>query len=154
MLTIDETTVEGILYNTINRPTELEKHRMIKFLRENLSLSASKDEESIRKALEYALKERMSFGGFIIVQKLFNEIIGITVVNHTGMEGYMPENILVYIAVSDEYKKKGIGKLMIRQVLNYAKGEIVVLLRDNTHLVPIFENLGFKKTVEGMIIER
>lgn len=153
MVIINETSVESIYYNATNRPTELEKHGVIKFVNDFIVDNPS-NKENIRKSLEYATKERMSFGGFVIVQKWFGEIVGVSIVNHTGMEGYMPENILTYIAVSDHHKKNGIAKEMIQQVLNYAKGEVAVYLRDRNDLIPAFEHLGFKKTIEGMIIVR
>lgn len=153
MVIIDETSVESIYYNATNRPTELDKHGIIKFVSSQFS-SNTNSKENIRKALDYATKERMSFGGFVIVQKWFGEIIGVSIVNHTGMEGYMPENILVYIAVAEQHQNKGLAKEMIQQVLNYAKGEVAVYLRDRNDLIPAFEHLGFKKTIEGMIIVR
>jgi GNAT superfamily N-acetyltransferase len=37
--------------------------------------------------------------------------------NKTGMEGYIPENILVYIAVDRKFRGKGYGKeLMIKAI--------------------------------------
>lgn len=153
MQTIDGITMESVFYNATNRLTEIEKHRVVNFLFERLDTkSANKD--YIRQSIDYATKECMSFGGFVIVCKLHGEIIGAVIVNQTGMEGYMPENILVYIAVSENYLRKGVAKCMMDQVLNYAKGNIAIHMRGNLKLVPIFEKLGFKKSIEEMLIDR
>lgn len=153
MQTIDGITMESIFFNATNRLTEIEKHRVVNFLYDQLD-TANANKDFIRRSIDYATKERMSFGGFVIVCKLHYEIIGAVVVNQTGMEGYMPENVLVYIAVSEKYLQMGVAKCMMDQVLNYAKGNIAVHIRGNLDLVPVFEKLGFKKSIQEMIIER
>ncbi len=42
-------------------------------------------------------------------------MVGAVVVNGTGMEGYIPENILVYIATHKVSRGKGIGKKLMEE---------------------------------------
>ena len=63
--------------------------------------------EDIMTCLDYALKETPSFGGLIFVGIKQSETVGVVVVNKTGMSGYIPENILVYIATHSAHRRKG-----------------------------------------------
>src|SRR5690554_3523625 len=60
--------------------------------------------EDILKAINYAFKKNQMKGGFVVLALDETEIIGVVVVNETGMSGYIPENILVYIAVDSKYR--------------------------------------------------
>ena len=55
--------------------------------------------EDINAAMDYALGEENSPGGFVLVANDGDKIVGSVVVNRTGMKKYIPENILVYILI-------------------------------------------------------
>ncbi|NQU80140.1 MAG: GNAT family N-acetyltransferase, partial [Bacteroidetes bacterium] len=97
----------------------------------------------IEKAVDYALKETTSFGGFILVSYLENEISGIVVVNQTGMKDYIPENILVYIATHKNHRGKGIGKELIQKTINLAKGSIALHVEPENPARFLYEKVGF-----------
>ncbi|MFZ1358803.1 MAG: hypothetical protein WAS28_09930, partial [Saprospiraceae bacterium] len=50
--------------------------------------------EDILKCVKYALDPNR--GGNIIIGFDEDNIVGLTILNNTGMSGYIPENILVY----------------------------------------------------------
>jgi ribosomal-protein-alanine N-acetyltransferase len=153
MQTVDGFITETLLYQATNRPSEIEKYKIVDFLSEHLE-GREINKEHIRKAIEYSTKEKLSFGGFIIVKKVHHEIAGVAIVNQTGMEGYMAENVLVYIAVSQKFRKKGIAKNMIDQVLRHAKGDVALHLKGDSSLASICEKFGFKKSIVEMRLER
>lgn len=153
MQTLDGIITENLLYNATNRPSEMEKHKIVDFLLEFLEGMES-NKEYIRKAIEYSTKEQLSFGGFTLVHKSHGEIVGVAIVNQTGMGGYMADNVLVYIAVSEKFRNKGVAKNMIGQVLRHAKGDVALHLKGDSSLAPICEKFGFKKSVVEMRLER
>ena len=53
------------------------------------------EREDIMKAINYSLSKGITPGGFVVVGRDEGVIVGAVVVNKTGMEGYIPENILV-----------------------------------------------------------
>lgn len=62
--------------------------------------------EEIHKSIDYALKRNGGQGGGqIFVAKQEENILGDVIVNQTGMRGYIPENILVYIATHNHAVK-------------------------------------------------
>ncbi len=73
-----------------------------------------------------------------------NEIFGAAVVNRTGMNEYIPENILVYIAVKTAFREKGIAKELIKHTIKYCDGDISTYINKNNAVVELFEKQGFK----------
>lgn len=148
-----ELLVNNLFYHATNRPSEIEKQKIIDFLSKNLE-GKEPSKDYIRKAIEYATKDRVSFGGFIIVKKNINVIIGAAIVNHTGMSGYMAENILAYIAVDEKHRGKGLAKKIIEQVVNQAKGDVALHLKGDSKLADLCQKFGFKKAIVEMRLER
>lgn len=153
MQTLDGIITENLLYNATNRPSEMEKHKIVDFFVANLE-EMEPNREFIRKSIDYATKERLSFGGFIIVNKSHGEIVGVSIVNQTGMEGYMTENVLAYFAVSTKFRNNGIAKNMVEQILRHAKGEVALHLKEKSTFAKIFKKIGFKKSIVEMRLER
>jgi ribosomal protein S18 acetylase RimI-like enzyme len=71
------------------------------------------------------------------------KIVGVTVVNETGMSGYIPENILVYIATHKDFRGKGLGKKLMQEAINFAKGDIALHVEANNPAKHLYEKLGF-----------
>ena len=73
------------------------------------------------KAINYSLSKGITPGGFVVVGRDEGVIVGAVVVNKTGMEGYIPENILVYIAAHREvFEETGLNldkKMFVHQEL-------------------------------------
>lgn len=109
--------MQTIVFNTDNKPTEREKSEVVDFLFDNLE-EYGDPKAQIKKAIDYSIQEYASFGGFTMILKDDDEIRAAVVINKTGMSGYIPENILVYIATDKNYRGKGIGGwiLIIRQL--------------------------------------
>ncbi|WP_421869057.1 GNAT family N-acetyltransferase [Marinoscillum sp.] len=102
------------------------------------------DEKSdIMKAINYALNKGITPGGFVVVGRDEGEIVGAVVVNKTGMEGYIPENILVYIAAHREKRGKGYGKAMMQKAIETAEGNIALHVEPDNPAKHLYEKLGF-----------
>ena len=100
--------------------------------------------KDIKKAIAYAIKEIPSPGGFVLTCTVDEKMVGAVVVNKTGMEGYIPENILVYIAVHNGYRGKGIGKKLMNQALNICDGDIALHVEPDNPAKKLYEKLGFE----------
>lgn len=130
------------IYDAVNKPNLMEKSEMVDFLFDNLEQYGDKKID-IRKAIDYATKEIISFGGFVMLLIEEKEIMGVTVVNQTGMGGYIPENILVYIAINKNHRGKGFGKKLMKKAITYAKGDIALHVEANNPAKKLYEKLGF-----------
>ena len=134
--------IETKVFDKQNKPNLKEKETIIDFLFENLQ-EYGDPKSDIAKAVDYALKEKTSFGGFILVSYLESEISGVVVVNQTGMKDYIPENILVYIATHKNHRGKGIGKELMKKTIDIAEGSIALHVEPENPARFLYEKVGF-----------
>jgi GNAT superfamily N-acetyltransferase len=130
------------IFDAINIPTELEKKEIVNFLFENLQ-EYGDPKKDIRKAIDYSTKEIISFGGFTMLLVKEEKIMGVVVVNQTGMGGYIPENILVYIATNKNHRGEGLGKMLMEKAIEYAKGDIALHVEADNPAKKLYEKFGF-----------
>ena len=130
------------VFNSDNKPTLEEKKSIIDFLFENLQ-EYGDPKSDIEKAINYALKETPSFGGFVLVLYLDDYIVGAVVINQTGMKDYIPENILVYIAIHQQQRGKGLGKQLVQEAIDNANGNIALHVEPHNPARKLYEKLGF-----------
>lgn len=130
------------IFDAINKPTELEKKEIVNFLFVNLQ-EYGDPKKDIRKAIDYSTKEIISFGGFTMVLLKDKEIMGTVVINQTGMGGYIPENILVYIATNKDHRGEGLGKMLMEKAIEYAKGDIALHVEADNPAKKLYEKFGF-----------
>ncbi|MDD2530889.1 MAG: GNAT family N-acetyltransferase [Bacteroidales bacterium] len=132
-----------ILFNEENKPNSTQKNEIIDFLYEHLD-EFGDAREDIEKAINYAIKDTESYGGFIL-QAFENErTSSVLVLNKTGMKGYIPENILVYIATHKELRGKGIGKRIMSKAMEITEGDIALHVEANNPAKFLYEKLGFR----------
>lgn len=129
-------------FNTEQKPGINEKKEIVNFLFDHLDQFGDKWED-IMKAVDFSVQDIQSFGGFTLSMKQDNVIIGVVVVNETGMSGYIPENILVYIAIHRDFRGKGIGKKLMKEAIDLAKGNIALHVEPENPAKFLYENLGF-----------
>ncbi len=125
-------------------PTNEQKNEFIDFLFKHLD--EFKDEKSaIEKCIRYTFNElnEKETSGFIVGIYDVNMLIGLSIINETGMREYIPENILVYIAIHKDYRGKGIGKILMNKVIEFSKGDIALHVEKDNPAKYLYEKLGF-----------
>lgn len=99
--------------------------------------------EHIRMAIDYSLSRQKGRGGIVITASEVDKILGAVVINETGMEGYIPANILVYIAVDESVRGKGIGKKLMETAIANTQGGIALHVEPDNPAKKLYEKLGF-----------
>jgi len=136
------------LYDTENSVTSKEIQETIDFLYTHLD-EFGDSKEDIRKAINFSLNisdpdsKIMPLGGFVLNGLMDNKIVCSVVVNKTGMSGYIPENILVYIATDSDYRGQGIGKKMMKEAIEAAEGNVALHVEPENPARFLYEKLGF-----------
>ncbi len=97
--------------------------------------------EDILKCIAYVMHPDK--GGNIILSIDNNRIVGAAILNNTGMKGFIPENILVYIAVDNSERGKGYGKSLMQKAILVADGDIALHVEPNNPAKNLYEKLGF-----------
>lgn len=132
------------IYNSNLKPKASEKEEIVNFLHTHLDIYGD-PKEAILKCLEFATHESIpSLGGFALLLKEKGEIQGASIVNKTGMSGYIPENILVYISVHKDARGKGIGKKLMLKAMELAEGDVALHVEKDNPAIKLYEKLGFE----------
>lgn len=140
--------------SAIDNATFLQKNEIADFLVVHLGKFGD-PKEDVLKCLDYALDPGMHAGGFVILAKKEGEILGALVMNKTGMSRYIPENILVYIAVNENMRGKGIGKKILDMAIKMAQGAIALHVEPDNPAKKLYERLGFtNKYLEMRLIQK
>ena len=122
--------------------TNITRDEIINFLHKHLDRFRD-DKVSIGKCLDYAFKKNGGTGGFVLTGYLDGRLAGIVVMNETGMQGFIPENILVYIAVDANFRGKGIGKQLITEAISRVDGDIKLHVEYDNPAKNLYERVGF-----------
>ncbi len=133
---------ETKVFNTRHKPNSNEKNQIITFLYSHLEEYGDAP-SSIEKAINYSLGENGSLGGSTILLYHNHLLKGVAVINHTGMGGYIPENILVYIATHKDYRGEGLGKKLLEKVISETQGDIALHVEANNPAKKLYEKFGF-----------
>lgn len=110
--------------------------------------------EDISKCMDFALARDGGLGGEILLGTINGEIAGATILNKTGMSRYIPENILVYIAVDKQYRGQGIGRQIMRKLIQSAEGDVALHVEPDNPARFLYEKMGFESKYMEMRLKR
>lgn len=131
-------------YSEKDKIEEKQKQEIIEFLYEHLEQFGD-PEADIADAIDYSLGHQNKPGGIIITatDQGSQRLVGAVVLNKTGMGGYIPENILVYIATDKQLRGKGIGKLLMQNAIDSCEGDIALHCEPENPAMHLYKKLGF-----------
>jgi GNAT superfamily N-acetyltransferase len=121
----------------------LERPEIAHFLHEHLE-EYGDSLADIERCLDYAASSAEGKGGSIVLAKDGDTITGAVVFNDTGMQGYIPEHMLVYIAVHRDYRGQGLGKKLLAKALKTVPGSIALHVEADNPARYLYEKLGFE----------
>jgi [ribosomal protein S18]-alanine N-acetyltransferase len=110
------------------------------------------EKKDIQKCLDYVFTENR--GGKIFIATENQQIVGTVIVNNTGMGGYIPEHILVYIAVHQNQRGKGTGKKLMETVIANCDGDIALHVEKDNPAKFLYEKYGFTNPYLEMRLKR
>jgi ribosomal-protein-alanine N-acetyltransferase len=99
--------------------------------------------EAIDKSISYAFSESEGCGGFLLAAYNDDELTGALVMNRTGMSEFIPENVLVYVAVDSRFRGKGYGREIINKAINLADGDVKLHVEYENPAKRLYERMGF-----------
>ncbi len=140
-------------YTPQDEVAEQQKREVADFLFEHLDQFGD-EYDAIMRCINFALDDKKKFGGFILVAKEEGKVAGAVIINKTGMAGYIPENILVYIAVHKDYRGKGLGKDLMLKTFDKAEGSIKLHVEPENPARYLYEKLGFTSKYLEMRLNR
>ncbi|MEZ5057080.1 MAG: GNAT family N-acetyltransferase [Saprospiraceae bacterium] len=142
------------LFTPFDKLTTIQIEEVAAFLYDHLDQYGDAKND-IKAAIAYAQKDTASPGGSILVAKEGDDkIVGTVVINKTGMKGYIPENILVYIAVHGSMRGKGVGKRMMEHIIKVTDGDIALHVEPDNPAKFLYEKMGFTNKYLEMRLQK
>lgn len=105
---------------------------------------------AINKCLDFAFEENGGLGGFMLAAFDDDKLVGALVMNNTGMSEFIPENILVYVAVHESMRGKGFGKQIVEKAINMADGNVKLHVEYENPAKRLYERVGFQSKYAEM----
>ena len=136
-------------------PAALNLDRLAAFLHE--SLKPYEDTETdIRRALSFVIEDADAPRGFIVLTRNASSQAptGAAVVHFTPWKGYVPENLLLYIAVDPAFRKRGIGRTLLEAAVAQCDGDIKLHVEYANPARRLYEQAGFTSKYAEMRLSR
>ncbi|MBI2842824.1 MAG: GNAT family N-acetyltransferase [Armatimonadetes bacterium] len=144
-------------FHKINNPEEFpnwtNKHDLTLFLHNNLK-PYEDTVEDIERGLDYALSTEAGKGGFVLLAEDDNRLVGALVMLRTGMKGYVPENLLLFVAVDPAARGNGIGRRLCETAIASCDGDISLHVEYDNPAKRLYERIGFKSKYAEMRYEK
>lgn len=121
---------------------KLTREQYVEFLHTHLDQFGD-SKEAINKCIDFAFGKDGKLGGFLLAAYYEEKLVGALIINNTGMSGYIPEHILVYVAVDGSYRGKGFGKEVVEYALNECPGDVKLHVEYENPAKRLYERIGF-----------
>jgi [ribosomal protein S18]-alanine N-acetyltransferase len=131
-----------ILTSDDQNPTSFSREDIADFLYEHLD-DFGDQKTAILNCIAYAFGDNPGQDGFILLAHKDDEIMGAVIINDTNMEGYIPEHILVYIAVHGNTRGQGLGKALMEKTIERTRGDIALHVEPDNPAKFLYEKYGF-----------
>lgn len=99
--------------------------------------------EDVQAALDYAFVPGRGQGGFLMLVHEHEKLLGALLMLRTGMGGYIPEHILLFVSVLPETRGRGIGSDLIMRSISECDGDVKLHVEYDNPAKRLYERLGF-----------
>ncbi|MCA9320338.1 MAG: GNAT family N-acetyltransferase [Planctomycetes bacterium] len=99
--------------------------------------------EDVGRALDYLFSDAEGKGGFLILAAVDGRLAAALAMLNTGMEGYVPGHILLFVSVSEAMRGKGLGGQVIKIALDECDGPVKLHVEYDNPAKRLYERLGF-----------
>jgi len=131
-----------IIRSDDQNPTSFTRDDVADFLYNHLDRYGD-ERKHIMKCIGYAYGDESGQDGFILVAHENDDIVGAVIINDTNMGGYIPEHLLVYIAVHGDYRGRGLGSGLMERIIEETGGDIALHVEPDNPAVHLYEKFGF-----------
>ncbi len=138
-----------IVENMDDFPSWIDFRGLTDFLYESLKPYEDPREE-VAAGIKKSLTPDDMNSGFVVIAGEDEKPLGAVVMLTTGMTGFVPENLLLYIAVSPDARRRGVGKKMFRKVAEHTEGDIKLHVEHDNPAVKFYESMGMTSKYREM----
>lgn len=110
--------------------------------------------DDVQRALDYAFSESPGMGGFVMLGRLDDRLACALLMLNTGMQGYVPENILLMVATDPDLRGRGLGRQIIERSLAECTGDVKLHVEHDNPARRLYERVGFTSKYLEMRLKR
>lgn len=122
-------------------PTWITPDELAKFLYD--SLKPYEDPlPQVRQGISDAFESHTGEPGFVLIAEIDQKVVGALLMLRTGMKGYIPENLLLMVAVDPSTRGKGVGAQIIKRSFEIADGDVKLHVEYDNPAKRLYERLG------------
>ena len=144
---------QGLLVQRIDRrkefPTWATEGKVVQFLH-NTMRPYEDTVEDIQRGLDYTFSPDKGKGGFLLLAKLNGQLSGALVMLNTGMKGYVPEHLLLFVSVAPEARRKGVGQALVERAIQECEGDVELHVEYDNPAKRLYERVGFTNKYADM----
>ncbi|MBN1825217.1 MAG: GNAT family N-acetyltransferase [Candidatus Eisenbacteria bacterium] len=134
-------------------PDWIDRDRLVRFFHDHMKPYEDRIED-IRDALDYAFSESDRAGGFLVLAETGGELVGALLMLRTGMSGYVPDHILLFVGVRSDLRGRGLGGRIVRRALEECDGDVKLHVEYDNPAKRLYKRLGFTSKYAEMRITR
>ena len=97
----------------------------------------------VKQGVSDALSPDSPISNFVIIAHRDEQVVGAVVMLKTSMKGYIPENLLLYIAVNPSCRGMGLGKRMLERTIQECESGIKLHVEYDNPAKRLYERVGF-----------
>lgn len=133
--------------------SKLSREQYVEFLYKHLDQFGD-SKEAINKCIDFAFGNDGGLGGFLYAAWEGSNLVGVLIINNTGMSEFIPEHILVYVAVDSSFRGKGYGRQIVEKALNDCPGNVKLHVEYENPAKRLYERMGFTSKYAEMRFNR
>jgi len=138
-----ETAITFTRIDLLDRLQDITLEELADFLHTNMVPYEDKREDILR-GLRYALGLDGAPGGFILLGHAAARLACCGVVLSTGMRGFVPENLILFVCVHGELRRRGIGAALFERMVNACEGSVKLHVEPDNPARHLYERAGFQ----------
>ena len=135
---------KGIAFTKVNNESDIPgwttRPEIVDYFHETMKPYEDKPQD-IERAIDFAFSPDR--GGFLMLCQYDGNWAGQLLMLDTGMGGYIPENILLFVTVSPDMRGKGIGRQLIEHCINQCDGDVKLHVEYENPAKRLYERIGF-----------
>lgn len=110
--------------------------------------------EDVHAALDYLFSDAEGKGGFLTLLRHEGRLGGAVAMLSTGMGGYVPGHILLFVSVDPSTRGKGLGTKLVLAALDRCPGDVKLHVEYENPAKRLYERLGFSTKYAEMRYQR
>ena len=135
-------STDDVCVDIIEEPDDLPSWLTLDDLAEFLHRSLKPYEDPLP-TIRQGLDDAFSTGGFLVVATSDERVLGALAMLRTGMRGYIPANLLLFVAVDPSTRGQGLGRRIVEQALVRADGDVKLHVEYDNPAKRLYERIGF-----------